>query len=135
MRSSSTSFASRGKRPRDPQKWGPDKTRFEREDWSNYFSLKQPFHLGQIEPIDKPNSNCYRDLSSVNMIPSTPKEKKKMESMANLKVQQRRRPVLSKTVHLSLSFLQSKTNYPVSAWAVTCGNTLRRRTESETSTT
>jgi hypothetical protein len=29
MRSPSTSFASRGKRPRDPHKWGPDKTRFE----------------------------------------------------------------------------------------------------------
>jgi hypothetical protein len=29
MRSPSTSFASLGKRPRDPYKWGPDKTRFE----------------------------------------------------------------------------------------------------------
>jgi len=54
MRFSSTSFASRGKRQRDPHKGGLNKTRFEligfsklvRRDWSDCFNMKRLYHLG-----------------------------------------------------------------------------------------
>jgi hypothetical protein len=50
-------------------------------------------------------------------------QQKKMETEPNLATQ-----------HTLFLWLRTKTNYPVSAWAVTCRNTLRRRTRPTTPT-